>query len=145
MTITIATATTITIATATAIAYVFYSQGEISDMKNRLEISTMSGGEVTKKYEDIVNTLEQENSLLKTNLSEKTSTLSREQEKLKSLQDSLNNLESGHADRARHEQEAAEERARQMQQLEMDHITEVRGLENKIAENKANFQVYNFT
>ena len=111
-------------------------------MRNRLEMATMSGGEATKSYQATISALEQENSTLKSNLSETKSALSRESEKLASLQDTLSGLESGHAERAKKEQEAAEERARQLQHLEMQHIAEVSELENKIAENKAHFQVY---
>lgn len=101
----------------------------------------MSSGEATAKYEEIINSLEAENSSLKASLNEIKSALSRESEKLVSLQDTLRNLESGHEDRIRQEQEAAEERARQLQKMEMQHIAEVREVENKLAENKVQFKV----
>lgn len=116
-------------------------QSELADVRDRLNLTSMSSGEATKKYEDVIHVLEGENRSLKNSLSEAKSALSRESEKLASLQATLRNLESGHDDRIRQEQQAAEERARQLQKMEMDHIAEVREVENKLAENKVQFKV----
>jgi predicted RNase H-like nuclease (RuvC/YqgF family) len=116
-------------------------QSELADVRERLAVASMSSGEATKKYEDMINALEGENGVLKSSLSETKSALSRESEKLVSLQNTLRNLESGHEDRIRQEQHAAEERARLLQKMEMDHIAEVREIENKLAENKVQFKV----
>ena len=57
------------------------------------------------------------------------------------MQDTLANLESGHADKVAQAQSAAEERARQSQEMEMRHIAELKSLEDKMNESKAKYQV----
>ena len=115
-------------------------ESEFADIKKRLEVATLSGGDAMKETEAMILKLETENSELKSDLLRTKGELDTELEKLKSLEDTLGNLESGHAERIEKERAQAEERSLAQKQREQEHFVAIKEMETKITETKAKLQ-----
>jgi hypothetical protein len=115
-------------------------ESEFADIKKRLEMATMSGGEAMKETQEMILKLETDNTQLKSELLKTKSDLDNELEKLKSLESTLGNLESGHAERIEKEREQAEERFLVQKQREQEHFVAIKEIETKMTETKAKLQ-----
>jgi len=115
-------------------------ESEFADIKKRLEAATLSGGDAMKETQAMILKLETENTELKNDLLKAKSELDTEVEKLKSLEATLGNLESGHADRIEKERAQAEERSLAQKQREQEHFVAIKELEDKMAETKTKLQ-----
>mmetsp|Transcript_6450 Transcript_6450/g.9735 ORF Transcript_6450/g.9735 Transcript_6450/m.9735 type:complete len:1086 (+) Transcript_6450:167-3424(+) len=115
-------------------------EGEVAELRKRLDMSSLSGVEAVSRLQEAIDRLETENTALKTDLHLANSTLDIEQEKLRSLQNTLSTLESSHEDRIQQEQQAAEERAAHMRHLEEQHALALKKVETQLNETKGNLQ-----
>eukprot|EP00604_Paraphysomonas_vestita_P000470 CAMPEP_0174825794 /NCGR_PEP_ID=MMETSP1107-20130205/43118_1 /TAXON_ID=36770 /ORGANISM="Paraphysomonas vestita, Strain GFlagA" /LENGTH=702 /DNA_ID=CAMNT_0016057769 /DNA_START=1510 /DNA_END=3618 /DNA_ORIENTATION=- len=113
---------------------------EITSARQRHAESSASGGEALLETQKIINQLEEENASLKTELKQTQAALAREQDKLKSLEATLKNLEAGHEERILLEKQAAEERFKQQQEIEEKHNKVLKEAEDRLAEGKLKYQ-----
>jgi hypothetical protein len=115
-------------------------ENELIAARKQYTDSSTSGGEAYLESQRVINQLEEENKSLKLELKQTQGILSREQEKLKSLEVTLHSLEVGHEERIQLEKEAAEERWRREQEMETKHQTDLREAEKVYLENKMKYQ-----
>lgn len=115
-------------------------ESEFADIKKRLEMATMSGGEAMKETQELILKLETDNAQLHSDLLKSKSELDNELEKLKSLEGTLGNLESGHAERIEKERQQAEDRSLAQKQREQEHFVAIKEVETKMTEMKAKLQ-----
>jgi hypothetical protein len=115
-------------------------ENDLHEARQKYTATSTSGDEAALETQKIINHLEEENKLLKTELKQTQGTLSREQEKLKSLEATLKNLESGHEERILLDQQAAEERWKQQQEIEIQHQNALKEAEDRLIETKLKSQ-----
>ena len=102
------------------------AQREAAMLSQRMERSQSQGGEALLQAEAMITHLEAEASALRDELNTKKQELSYEINKLKSLEATLSNLSSSNEEVLAREQQAAEDRAGAMKELEQRHASEVR-------------------
>lgn len=113
---------------------------ELAAARKQFADSSTSGGEAYLESQKIINQLEEENKNLKLELKQTQGILSREQDKLKSLEATLKSLESGHEERILLEKQAAEERWKQQQEIEFKHQSDLKEAEDRHLESKSKYQ-----
>jgi hypothetical protein len=115
-------------------------ENELEAARKQFADSSTSGGEAYLESQKVINQLEEENKNLKLELKQTQGVLSREQDKLKSLEATLKSLESGHEERILLEKQAAEERWRQQQEIELKHQSDLKEAEDRHLESKSKYQ-----
>lgn len=110
---------------------------QFSTIQSRLERMQSIGGETQAKSEAAITNLENDNINLRNQVETLKQSLSIELNKLKSLEDSLANLTSGHEEQVVREKKAAEERALQQRERDAQHANELRELENRMKETES--------
>jgi hypothetical protein len=115
-------------------------ESDLEEARHKYTATSTSGDEALLETQRVIAQLEEENNLLKIELKQTQGTLVREQDKLKSLEATLKNLESGHEERILVEQQAAEERWKQQQEIELQHENALREAEDRYNENKLKLQ-----
>jgi hypothetical protein len=112
-------------------ALVPQSPEELTAAKEKLSRAQMDGGEAMVKAEQEIANLKKENSSLRDEIATINQNLLYETEKRQSLEETMLNLTLGHEEQISREKAAAEERATQQREREMQHANELKEQEAK--------------
>ena len=97
--------------------------------------SSLEGGEALAKSEEEITKLQEINATLKNKQSELNLELIDAREKLRSAENMLSDMSSGHEETIAREKKASEDRATQMREVEEKHVEAIRDLEGMIKAN----------
>lgn len=116
-------------------------QEERDSFKDKYERAEQRGGTALSSVSAEVDSLQSENSSLKAELLALKAQISYEQEKFRSLEATLSNVESSHGERIESERRAAEERATAQRERDDLHARAISDIEVRAANDKAVFKL----